>query len=54
MRNKSKSKEVLEEGNGTVLDPEGEQKRSPNIADRPSYKRWQLSAKNNNDSDSAS
>ena len=53
VRNKSKSKEVLEDGSGTVLDSEGEQKRSPNIADRPSYKRWQMSAKNN-DSDSPS
>ena len=33
---------------------DSEQKRSPNIADRPSYKRWQLSSKNIADSDSPS
>merc|ERR1719471_962582 len=36
IRNKSKSKEVLEDVNN-----DEELKRSPNIADRPSYKRWQ-------------
>ena len=40
IRNKSKSKEVLDDTNsGDTAEP----KRSPNIADRPSYKRWQLS-----------
>ena len=52
VRNKSKSKEVLDEDNVTQSDVDSDQKRSPNIADRPSYKRWQQSAKSNSDSDS--
>merc|ERR1712029_664053 len=52
VRNKSKSKEVLDEDNVTnQSDVDSDQKRSPNIADRPSYKRWQQSTKSNSDSD---
>ena len=57
VRNKSKSKEVLEEAAAELSElaaAESDQKRSPNIADRPSYKRWQLSSKNIADSDSPS
>ena len=55
VRSKSKSKEVLEENTEPgVGDSETEQKRSPNIADRPSYRRWQLSSKNIADADSFS
>ena len=55
VRSKSKSKEVLEENTEPgVGDSEAEQKRSPNIADRPSYRRWQLSSKNIADSESLS
>ena len=39
MRNKSKSKEVLDQGGET--EGEKEQKRSPCISSRPSYQRWQ-------------
>ena len=57
VRSKSKSKEVMEENTEPGVgagDSESEQKRSPNIADRPSYRRWQLSSKNIADSDSLS
>ena len=40
VRNKSKSKEMLEEGAGADSG-EAEQKRSPCISSRPSYQRWQ-------------
>ena len=41
VRNKSKSKEMLEEGADTEAGGEKEQKRSPCISSRPSYQRWQ-------------